>query len=124
MTGPAEKTRPKALAALTRREMLFSLFFLTGLYGCASTTWQRTLAAWKGHKLDDMLVAWGAPDSLIRLDDGRRVATFGHSRLVDGTQYFCRITVSTDASGVIVATRYDGNIGGCNYFFRTRGAPN
>lgn len=89
--------------------------------GCAS--WQATTDAWKGRKLDDLIVSWGPPASVHELQDGRKAVLFSHSRFLAGTQYYCNVTFNTDPSGVIVSSKIDGNIGGCNRFFGDKGPP-
>lgn len=83
--------------------------------GCAS--WQATADAWRGRKLDDLIVSWGPPASVHQLGDGRKAVLFTHSRFVQGTQYYCNVTFNTNPSGIIVSSKVDGNIGGCNRFF-------
>jgi len=89
--------------------------------GCAS--WQATADAWKGRKLDELIVSWGPPASVHQLHDGRKSVFFSHSRFVQGTQYYCNVTFNTDESDVIVSSKVDGNIGGCNRYFGSKGPP-
>lgn len=95
------------------------LFIL--ISGCAS--WQATADAWKGKKLDELIVSWGPPASVHELEDGRKAVLFTHSRFVQGTEYYCNVTLNTDPSDVIVSSKVDGNIGGCNRFFGSKGPP-
>jgi len=87
--------------------------------GCAS--WQATADTWKGRKLDELIVSWGPPASVHQLEDGRKSVLFNHSRFVQGTQYYCNVTFNTDPSDVILSSKIDGNIGGCNRFFGSKG---
>jgi len=89
--------------------------------GCAS--WQATADSWKGRMVDELIVSWGPPASLHELGDGRKAVLFTHSRFVQGTQYYCEVTFNTDPSGIIVSSKVDGNIGGCNRFFGSKGPP-
>jgi len=100
--------------------VLLSVIVLIGV-GCAS--WQATVDAWKGRKLDDLILSWGPPEKIHEFDDGRKAVLFAHSRAVKATQYYCNVTVNTDPSGIIVSSKVDGNIGGCNRFFRTNKPP-
>jgi hypothetical protein len=85
---------------------------------------RRTTAdAWKGRKLDDLIARWGPPEKVHELTDGRKSVLFTHSRLVEATQYYCNVTINTDAGGTIVSSRINGNLGGCNRFFRINGPP-
>ena len=82
------------------------------------------LKAWHGRDLDDMIIQWGPPAAIYTTRDGRRTATFSHSRVNEATQLYCNATVSTDPQGVIVDSQVDGNLGGCNRLFADKGRPN
>lgn len=97
------------------------LFLALSAAGCAS--WQVTADAWKGRKLDELILSWGPPEKVHELEDGRKSVLFTHSRTIQATQYYCNVTMNTDSSGIIVSSKIDGNIGGCNRFFGTKGAP-
>ena len=101
------------------RIAVVGLFIL--ISGCAS--WQATADSWKGRMVDELIVSWGPPASLHELGDGRKAVLFTHSRFVQGTQYYCDVTFNTDPSGIIVSSKVDGNIGGCNRFFGSKGPP-
>ncbi len=89
--------------------------------GCAY--WQATADSWKGRPLDELIYAWGPPAEAHELNDGRRTALFRHSRLSDGTEYYCDVSFSADEQGTIVFAQVEGNLGGCNRFFATKGTP-
>lgn len=106
--------------AMTYRILLIACVALVAA-GCAS--WQATADAWKGRKLDDLITSWGSPEKIHELNDGRKSVLFTHSRLIEATQYYCNVMINTDAAGIIVSSKVEGNIGGCNRFFRTKGPP-
>ena len=95
----------------------FILLLAVTLSACAAFQADEITNSWKGHPLDKMILSWGAPAQVYTVSDGQRTATFSHARFIDGTQYFCNVTVGTDVAGIIKTTRVDGNLGGCNYFF-------
>ena len=41
---------------------------------------ERITDAWKGHHIDNLILDWGPPAALYQTADGRRTATFSHSR--------------------------------------------
>ena len=45
------------------------------LVACIQTM-ARVMKSWEGRSIDDVVVAWGPPDSQARLSDGRRVMTW------------------------------------------------
>lgn len=90
---------------------------------CAAFEGERITDAWKGHHIDDLTLDWGPPAARYEAADGRRTATFSHSRVITGTQYYCNATFGTDARGIIVTAEVDGNLGGCNVFFSNKRAP-
>ncbi len=91
------------------------------LVGCAH--WQTTADAWKGKPIDELIYRWGPPASMYELGDGRKTATFKHSRVYQASTYYCIVTFNTDTNGVIQSSTIDGNIGGCNPFFTIKKAP-
>ncbi len=102
-----------------------TLLFMMGLLAasCAAFEGERITGAWKGHHIDDLILDWGPPAALYETADGRRTATFSHSRFVAANQYYCNATFGTDAKGIIVTAQVDGNLGGCNRFFSDKRAP-
>jgi len=103
---------------LFRATAMFAILFLVG---CAH--WQKTAESWNGHTLQELIAGWGPPESMYAMGDGRKVALFRHSRLDEGTQLYCNVIINTDASGVIISSKIEGNIGGCNRFFAEKGPP-
>src|SRR5438094_4960244 len=101
--------------------MLLITYFVLLASGCAS--WQATADAWKGQKVDDLIARWGPPEKIYNLNAGRKSILFTHSRFIEATQYYCNVTINTDAAETIVSLKVDGNIGGCNRFFRAKGPP-
>jgi len=78
---------------------------------------------WVGRPLDDLIFAWGPPAAAQRLADGREIVVFRRATFVDGTQYGCNVTVRADQARRIMSYTVDGNIGGCNGFFRGKRPP-
>jgi len=97
------------------------LLGVLSLVACAH--WQQTADAWNGRSLDELILSWGPPVSIYTASDGRKVASFRHSRLHGGSQLYCNVTVNTNISGVIVSSKVDGNVGGCNRFFAEKDPP-
>ncbi len=97
------------------------LFAMLSLVACAH--WQQTADAWNGRSLDELILSWGPPESIYTAGDGRKVALFRHSRFYEGTQLYCNVSVNTNTSGVIVSSKVEGNMGGCNRFFGDKGPP-
>ncbi len=107
-------------AVMTR---FVSLLVVLAVAGCAAFEGERITGAWKGRHIDDLILNWGPPAAFYEAADGRRTATFGHSRAIAGTQYYCNATFGTDARGIITTAQVDGNLGGCNVFFANKRAP-
>lgn len=103
---------------LSRAAMILGVLFLVA---CAH--WQETADAWNGRNLDELILDWGPPESIYTAGDGRKVALFRHSRIHGGTQLYCNVSVNTNTSGVIVSSKVEGNMGGCNRFFGDKGPP-
>ena len=88
--------------------------------GCGS--WDKKADSWNGHNLDEVVSSWGPPATVYDMDNGSRSVVFSHSRINDGTQLYCNVTMNVDSAGVIKSSSVDGNIGGCNRFFGTKDA--
>ena len=93
------------------------------LASCAAFKADEITESWKGRHIDDLILSWGPPAAMHEVDDGRKTATFSHSRVISATQYYCNVTFATDASGAITTATVDGNLGGCNRFFADKGPP-
>ena len=101
---------------------LIAALLVMALTACALADARPITDSWKGRHIDDVIIAWGPPASMYRAEDGRTTATFSHSRMSSGVEYYCHVTYSTTTAGVIDAATIDGNIGGCNRFFSDKRA--
>ena len=104
------------------------------LSGCASTAnYEAALQQWVGRPLDDLVLAWGPPQSSYTLRDGRQVVEYQRQQLVrrpglgrsmlntsrvfylldemedDYTLLQCRTRFTVDAQGIIQNWTWDGN---------------
>ena len=104
------------------------------LTACATTAQYEThLARWGGQPLDDLVLAWGPPQSSYTLRDGRQVVEYQRQQLVrrpglgrsmlntsrvfylldemedDYTLLQCRTRFTVDAQGIIQNWTWDGN---------------
>ena len=101
--------------------LLIAAVLVMALTACAYRAGEIT-DSWKGRHIDDLIMAWGAPAAMYKADDGRTTATFSHSRLSSGTQFYCNVTFATTETGTIQTAAVDGNLGGCNRFFSDKRA--
>jgi hypothetical protein len=89
--------------------------------GCAS---KADMESWIGHPADDLVYALGPPAQDMVLDDRRRVMTYQHSRMHNGTTYYCTAIFRSNAAGLVSSAEITGgNIGGCNRFLGSIPAP-
>ena len=103
------------------KKIIYLALFLV-LYGCASH--QAILNSWKSQPSDELIYRWGAPESIVTLEDGRKIITYKHSRLHAGTEMYCIVTFRIGVDGKVDDASYEGNIGGCNRMFGTKPAAN
>lgn len=80
------------------------------LAACASP---ETVTSWEGRPVDSLIFAWGPPMQDATLGDGRRVLSYSERFDSDASTLYCNAVFRADASGQIVETSYDGNLGGC-----------
>ncbi len=81
-----------------RQKRVLALVILTGLLqGCLATTagYEKVLDTWKGADVEDLILAWGPPQSQSTLSDGSVVLQYTTSRSVTkgGTPYSAPVTV-------------------------------
>ena len=102
------------------------------LTACATTAQYETrLARWDGQPLDDLVLAWGPPQSSYTLRDGRQVVEYQRQQLIrrpgrsmltaprvfylldemedDYILLQCRTRFTVDAQGIIQNWAWDGN---------------
>lgn len=91
------------------------LVLVVFLSACATTArFQKEMNKWVGRQSDDLVAQMGAPESLVRLDDGGRVLTYtfrGGAVLVGGVlvEKQCRMNFRVDSSGAISSFTFQGN---------------
>lgn len=103
------------------RYLILAMLLAVLLTGCAN--WGAEADAWNGRHVDDLVYAWGPPNSSQQLADGRKVVVFSHYRLHEGTALYCDVTFRADKKGVIASHLIAGNIGGCNRLFGSKPPP-
>ena len=86
----------------------------TLLFGCAN--WQPVSDSWRGRPIDEVIYAWGPPYAEARLQDGRKTISYRHVNM----EFQCIVTFRTDSSSIVTSSTVEGNIGGCNQFFRSK----
>ena len=102
------------------------------LAACATTArYEAGLARWGGQPLDDLVLAWGPPQSSYTLRDGRQVVEYQRQQLIrrpgrsmlttprvfylldemedDYVLLQCRTRFTVDAQGIIRNWTWDGN---------------
>lgn len=109
--------------ALSKGKYCINFVVFISLYLASCASWQITTDAWEGRNIDDLILSWGPPESVHELSDGRKTVLFRHSRMNQGTELYCNVTFNTDIDGIITKSTVDGNIGGCNRFFGSKGPP-
>ncbi len=90
------------------KKMVIVLVWLVFLTGC--TTMKEVMTSWEGHSADELLAAWGAPDSRIQLDNGGKVLTW--TTFWGGGNYplnTCRKSFTVNSSGIIEKWSYKRN---------------
>lgn len=73
---------------------------------------------WKGQSRDHLLQLWGAPNSSARTSDRGEVLTYRQEG-----EYYCTVTFTVDATGIIQRVNWGGNVGGCQALIGSRPAP-
>jgi len=79
------------------------------LAACAGTTrMDRAPAAWQGQPFEDLLSAWGPPDTIFRGSDGwRSVSYLRPAPPQDGLPPYCTVSFTVDRQGTIVESSLD-----------------
>lgn len=121
-------------------KLIISLGLLFLLAGCATTAnYQQSLNRWQGAQAQDLVKAWGNPDSSIRLQSGNTIYMYmrkqlysrpvtppmptftvtgtpvynmGFANAYAGTQtlsLYCRTWFEMNNKNVIINTRFEGN---------------
>ena len=108
-------------------KILSMIALVLAFTGCA---WQGVPASWHGRDLDELITYWGPPDQIYTLKNGGQSVKYQHQRFGSsfygtstyatgfGTTYWCEVRFTTDSNGVITSSVGEGNLGGCNTFFR------
>ncbi|WP_062260492.1 hypothetical protein [Endozoicomonas arenosclerae] len=64
--------------------------------------------SWQGHHIEEVISNWGAPGSMLQLEDGKKVyswvSNWGSAYLMST----CRQSFTTSAKGIIQNWRYTG----------------
>lgn len=78
---------------------------LTGcIIGC--TTQAAVMQSWVGQNEAELLERWGAPDSVMTLEDGRKVYTWKRIWNDNNGVHYGRQTFTIDANGKICSWSY------------------
>lgn len=93
------------------------LLALVLLVGCAN---QADIDSWEGSSKDALILAYGAPEKTVKLDDGSELMEFHHERLSEGTSLYCTLRFIISPTGEVVRGKADGNIGGCNRLIKEK----
>lgn len=86
---------------------VISTFLVVILFAAGCTTLKEVMSSWEGRPVDELLSAWGAPDSRIQLKDGGQVLTW--TTLWNDADYgihTCRKSFTVDSDGIIVKWSY------------------
>jgi hypothetical protein len=111
------------MAAVLLASMMLGL-----LGGCAvKPAWEPGVAAsWEGRRLADLIYAWGPPNKVHALDDGRQVVSYEHNGVYSWVDYstgrevspygaaWCVASFFARADGIIERGSLEGNVVGCN----------
>jgi hypothetical protein len=113
--------------------MLAIFISLAMCFGCADDRAE----SWVGHRLDDLIRAWGPPSASATLTDGSKIVDWSlnrtfrepyrHSDGAGGTysnniSQHCVVRIEANAQDIIVKAKVEGNLGGCNTLFRDKPA--
>lgn len=66
------------------------------------------MESWVGYSSEDLISTWGAPDSVMELDNGKKVLTWITYWNYQQYVYTCRRTFTTDSYGVVEKWSYNG----------------
>lgn len=110
-----------------RRQRVLALTVLLLVGGCATTAgFSRQMDTWLGSDINETMIRWGPPSSTYAMPNGsiqytwlyvgNTVVTTSYNHYLNMVQagavtYWCQVTMSTEASGRIVAWNARGN--GC-----------
>jgi hypothetical protein len=106
-----------------RLTLIVALLFV--MAACA--TWRGIPESWHGRHNDELVAAWGPPHMQHVNADRSRVAAYTHQHQVSGFNpyapyqtavYACSVTFNIGSDGLILSSRVEGNLGGCNTLFR------
>lgn len=90
-----------------KKLLIISMSLVILVSGC--TTLKEVMTSWEGSSADDLLSAWGAPDSTIQLDNGGKVLTW--TTFEGGGDYpikTCRKSFTVNSEGIIEKWSYSG----------------
>ena len=88
---------------------VFGILLAVLLAGCSH---QSALDTWQGASLDQLVLAYGAPDKTATLSDGGQVVEYQRSTIINDTQYNCRVTFLVDQGRRVVNGKEQGACGG------------
>jgi hypothetical protein len=85
--------------------LLVSAFF--SLAGCGATL-QKKMQSWVGSDESQLLSAWGAPDTSLETEDGKRIHTWKTMWNYNGSMYTCRQSFTINAERKVEKWAYVG----------------
>lgn len=77
------------------------------IVGCGSRL-AKDMSSWLGKSESELLMRWGAPDTSIRTEDGKKVLTWKDVWSDRYNVYTCRKSFTIGSDGKVERWRYDG----------------
>jgi hypothetical protein len=91
------------------KKLIFLLVLIMVVSGCATTIkYEAKLNTWIGASEDALIAAWGVPDMVYNLDDGKKAIAYVHKDTIRTGGYSYRVPETTIYSGKIGDKAYGG----------------
>lgn len=89
------------------KHALSVLVILAAVFLVGCTTPSAVMKSWVGEDEAKLLASWGAPDSVMNLDDGRKIYTWKRIWSNQNGVYQGRQTFTVDADGTVTSWSYE-----------------
>ena len=94
-------------SANTNYKLALLIVAAFAIAGCGNSL-AKNMSSWVGKSESELLMRWGAPDTSIRTDDGKKVLTWKDVWNDRYHVYTCRKSFTIGNDGKVERWRYDG----------------